>query len=101
MRLDRVEIEVTASGGQTTSAVEALGLSSGNEPWQIHFCEDVTRGVSVVTPLKDAGVVLRARHRPDRKDDSTIKLRPGRRSQLTDHWAQSPGRRRLGVQGGG
>jgi hypothetical protein len=89
MRLDRVEIKVNLSGDQTTSAVERLELPSGNRPWQIYFCEDVARGVSAATPLKDAGVVLRARHRPDRKDDSTIKLRPGRRSQLTDDWLEA------------
>ncbi|WP_138733370.1 hypothetical protein [Modestobacter excelsi] len=86
MRLDRVEIKVNSSGDQTESAVAELGLPPVDEPWRIHFCEDVARGVSAGTPLRTAGVVLRARHKPDSTDDSTIKLRPGRRSQLTDDW---------------
>jgi hypothetical protein len=89
MRLDRVEIKVNLSGDQTTSAVERLELPPVEQPWRIYFCEDVARGVSAATPLQEAGVILRARHRPDRKDDSTIKLRPGRRSQLTDDWLEA------------
>jgi hypothetical protein len=89
MRLDRVEIKVNVSGAHTQSAVAVLGLAPADEPWQIHFCEDVARGLSVATPLTDAGVVLRARHRPGRKDDSTVKLRPCRRSQLTDEWLRA------------
>jgi hypothetical protein len=61
------------------AAVERLELPPVEQPWRIYFCEDVARGVSAATPLQEAGVILRARHRPDRKDDSTIKLRPGRR----------------------
>ena len=34
-------------------------------------------------------MILRARHRPDGKDDSTIKLRPGRRSQLAADWLEA------------
>jgi hypothetical protein len=85
-RLDRVEIKVNFSDAWATSAVEKLALPSADEPWRIHFCEDVARGVSAATPLASAGVILRARHKPDGKDDSTVKLRPGRRSQLTDDW---------------
>jgi hypothetical protein len=89
MRLDRVEIKVNLSGDQAMSVVERLELPPVEQPWQIYFCEDVARGVSAAVPLKEAGVILRARHRPDRKDDSTIKLRPGRRSQLTDAWLEA------------
>jgi hypothetical protein len=86
MRLDDVEIKVTLGGDQTAAAVETLGLPPGVEPWRIHFCEDVTAGVSPRTPLLDRDVVLRARDKPGGKDDATVKLRPCRRSQLTDHW---------------
>ena len=89
MRLDRVEIKVNLSGDQTKAAMAKLQLSAGDQPWQIYFCEDVARGVSVATPLKDAGVILRARHKLRRKDDSTVKLRPARRSQLTDDWLEA------------
>jgi hypothetical protein len=86
MRFDGAEIKVTLSGEQTDSAVDELGLLSGVEPWEIYFCEDVTPGLSRETPLLDRNVVLRARDKPGGKDDTTVKLRPCRRSQLTDHW---------------
>jgi hypothetical protein len=86
MRLDGVEIKVTLAGEQTPAAVQALHLPAEERPWRIYFCEDVTAGVSPGTPLLDLGVVLRAREKPGGKDDTTIKLRPCRRSQLTDDW---------------
>jgi hypothetical protein len=86
MRFDDVEIKVTLGKDQTAAAVQALDLPSGIEPWRIYFCEDVTPGLDLQTPLLDRDVVLRARDKPGGKDDSTIKLRPSRRSQLTDHW---------------
>jgi hypothetical protein len=86
MRFDGVEIKVTVEGDQTSSAVHALRLPDDVPRWQIFFCEDVTAGVSAGTPLLDLGVVLRARQKPDDTDDTTVKLRPCRRSQLTDDW---------------
>jgi hypothetical protein len=86
MRLDGVEIKTTVAGERIPEAVQALGLPPGGPPWQIYFCEDVTAGLSVATPLLDAGVILRARSKPGGKDDTTVKLRPCRRSQLTDRW---------------
>jgi hypothetical protein len=86
MRFDGAEIKVTLSGDRTGAAVDELGLPPGVEPWAIYFCEDVTAGLSPETPLLDRNVVLRARDKPGGKDDTTIKLRPCRRSQLTDHW---------------
>ena len=86
MRFDDVEIKVTLGGDQVGAAVDALGLPSGVEPWRIYFCEDVTPGLDPATPLLDRDVVLRARDKAGGKDDTTVKLRPCRRSQLTDHW---------------
>jgi hypothetical protein len=86
MRLDGVEIKATIAGDATPQAIRALGLPAGKPPWDIYFCEDVTVGLAAATPLLDAGVVLRARAKPGGKDDTTTKLRPCRRSQLTDHW---------------
>ena len=68
--------------------MEKLNLEPDRPPWSIYFCEDVVAAVSTGTPLLDAGVVLRARKRPGR-DDATIKLRPCRRSQLTNHWLRA------------
>ncbi len=86
MRFDGVEVKVTFTGDQTEPAVQALHLPPGRPPWRIHFCEDVTAGVSPGTPLLDAGVILRAREKPGDEDDTTVKLRPCRRSQLPDPW---------------
>jgi hypothetical protein len=86
MRLDDVEIKVSVAGDRTPAAVQALGLSPGRPAWQIYFCEDVTAGLSAGTPLLDAGVILRARDKPGGKDDTTVKLRPCRRSQFPGRW---------------
>src|SRR4051812_43548400 len=85
MRFDGVEIKVTLAGDVTGPAVEQLELPAGSA-WQIWFWEDVTPGTGTATPLLDAGVVLRARDKAGGDDDATVKLRPCRRSQLTDHW---------------
>jgi hypothetical protein len=86
MRLDDVEIKVTVAGDGTAAAVRALGLSPDRPTWRIYFCEDVTEGLTARTPLLDAGVILRARDKSGGKDDTTVKLRPSRRSQLPDRW---------------
>lgn len=88
MRLDSVEIKVTLPSAQAGPAVEAFGLGAGGRRWEVSFCEDVARGTAPATPLLDTGVVLRARHKGGAKADTTIKLRPGRRSQLTPYWLE-------------
>jgi hypothetical protein len=85
MRFDGVEIKVTLGRDQTGPAVVRLGLPP-QPSWQIWFWEDVTPGSGPATPLLDCGVVLRARDKAGGKDDATVKLRPCRRSQLTDRW---------------
>ena len=87
MRLDGVEIKVSFSRDQTPMAVKKLKLPSPPTPWQIYFCEDVNPGAPA-TPLLDLNVIMRARVRPDDDDDVTIKLRPCRSSQFTDHWLE-------------
>jgi hypothetical protein len=86
MRFDGVEVKLTLAGDQTELAVQRLGLPPDRPQWRIHFCEDVTAGGSAVPPLLAAGVVLRARDKPGDTDDVTVKLRPCRRSQLTELW---------------
>jgi hypothetical protein len=85
MRFDGVEIKVTLPRDLTGQAVQELELPT-EEPWQIWFWEDVTPGNGPGTPLLDSGVILRARDKARGDDDATIKLRPCRRSQLTDRW---------------
>jgi hypothetical protein len=85
-RLDDVEIKISMSEDQVEDAVRILGLPADRPRWQIYFCEDVAAGVSPGTPLLDAHVVLRARVKSQGKADSTVKLRPCRRSQLPDRW---------------
>jgi hypothetical protein len=85
MRFDGVEIKLTLGGDATASAVQQLRLPA-EPPWQIWFWEDVTPGSGPGTPLLDAGVILRARDKAGGDDDATVKLRPCRRSQLTDRW---------------
>jgi hypothetical protein len=86
VRLDDVEIKVSFDAGQTEAAMRALKLRPDQPAWRIYFCEDVNPGVSPGTPLLDRQIALRARIRPGDDDDSTVKLRPSRRSQLTNRW---------------
>lgn len=87
LRLDSVEIKITIAGAQVASALDAFGLAPNGRQLGIYFCEDVMSEASTTsTPLLDLGVVLRARDHHGNGGDSTIKLRPCRRSQLTDHW---------------
>jgi hypothetical protein len=90
LRLDSVEIKTTIAGAQVDRALEVFGFAPKGQRLDIYFCDDVTRGVSTTsTPLLDLGVVLRARDWHGGGADSTIKLRPCRRSQLTDQWLEN------------
>lgn len=87
MRPESVRIAVTVSGDETARAVEAFGLGGGATSVLV-FCEDVTDGVTPVTPLLDAGVVLQARSSPQEgaTGTSTVTLRPCRWSQLAEDY---------------
>ena len=78
-----VEIKVNLARS-VADALTALGLDGGSER-QIWFLEDLTPGLVPALPLLAAGVVLRLRS--GGSDESTIKLRPCRRTQLTPEWA--------------
>ena len=84
MRLDGVEIKVSLSDRQVARALEVLELGGNGQPRRIGFIEDTTVGVEL--PLFHQGVVLRVRQVEDGDDDSTVKLRPCRRSQLAESW---------------
>ncbi len=84
MRLDGVEIEVSIAGTEVPSALDALGIGDDGQRRGIGFIEDSTVGVEL--PLFHHGVVLRVREIDDDEDDSTVKLRPCRRSQVTEQW---------------
>jgi hypothetical protein len=84
MRLNGVEIKVSIGGPEVATALDALGLGGNGQQRRIGFIEDST--VGVVLPLFHQGVVLRVRQVDGDEDDSTVKLRPCRRSQLTERW---------------
>lgn len=77
-----IEIKVNIAG----DVGHALGLLAlhGGTPRQVWFLDDLTDGVKPALPLLNAGIVLRLRR--DSKEQSTIKLRPCRRTQLTAQW---------------
>jgi hypothetical protein len=77
-----VEIKVNVAG-PVADALAALDLDGGSDR-RIWFLEDLTPGLPPL-PLYNAGVVLRLRS--GKSDDSTVKLRPCRRTQLTPGWA--------------
>lgn len=88
MEPESVEIKANAVESGVADAIDTLGLTDG-KTWAIHFCEDVTLGVTPATPLLDVGVVLRARSKGKQKGDCTVKLRPCRWSQLDGHYFQN------------
>ncbi|GAF48112.1 hypothetical protein [Rhodococcus wratislaviensis] len=79
-----VEIKVTLSE-DVPNALSTLGLDGGS-PMKIWFLEDVTPGVEPPLPLLAAGIALRLRSGQS-KNDSTVKIRPCRRTQLTPKWS--------------
>ena len=87
MRPNMVEIKVTVDGPRVQEAMRAFSLDPGDgRELKVYFCEDTADGLAPGTPLLDAGVILRVRDTGDARSDSTIKLRPCRRSQLNDYW---------------
>lgn len=86
MRLDGVEIKVSIAGEQVAEGLRRFELSGEGKRRAIFFAEDPLTGASVVLPLLEGGVILRVRESEDREIESTVKLRPCRRSQLTDGW---------------
>jgi hypothetical protein len=78
-----VEIKVNVAG-PVQDAQAALDLDEGKER-RIWFLEDLTPGLDPPLPLLAAGVILRVRG--GKNADSTAKLRPCRRTQLTDEWS--------------
>jgi hypothetical protein len=73
-----VELKVNVAG----PVADALSLLVSNEgsKRRIWFLEDLTPGLGTPLPLFSAGVLLRLRS--GKTDDSTVKLRPCRRTQL-------------------
>jgi hypothetical protein len=87
MRLNGVEIKVSLAESEVQKAVRALHLGEDGKRRSIGFIEDKTVGASL--PLFRQGIVLRVREMEDEgddEDDSTVKLRPCRWSQLTSDW---------------
>lgn len=77
-----VEIKVNVAG-PVPDALAALELDEGPVR-RIWFLEDVTAGLEPPLPLLSAGVALRLRSGDS--GDSTVKLRPCRRTQLAEGW---------------
>ena len=85
---DAIEIKVNI-GGDVEHALTALDLNGGKQR-RVWFLDDLTEGVRPPLPLLSAGLILRLRRRENGKEESTIKLRPCRRSQLTGSWNIAP-----------
>jgi|KBSSwiStaDraftv2_1062776.scaffolds.fasta_scaffold24727_7 hypothetical protein len=79
-----IEIKVNVAG-DVDSALSALGLNGGTRR-RVWFVDDLTDGARPTLPLLSAGIVLRLRKRDDGQEDSTVKMRPCRRSQLISPW---------------
>jgi hypothetical protein len=84
--VDATNIEIKVNiGGDVDSALTALGLGEGKRR-KVWFLDDITDGARPPLPLMEAGVVLRLRRRDNGNEESTVKIRPCRRSQLPDPW---------------
>ena len=84
---DPIEIKVNVAG-KVDDALAALGLDEG-APREVWFLDDLTEGARPPLPLLSNGIILRVRRRK-KKEDSTVKLRPCRRSQLVSRWDARP-----------
>jgi len=84
VRLDGVEIKANVADTHVLDAMGVLDLNDA-KTLKIWFYEDLTPGIPPM-PLLDAGLVLRVRAKENGDVDSTVKLRPCRRSQLTPSW---------------
>jgi hypothetical protein len=90
-RLDAVEIKVTVPAARAFRARTALGLRDDRgERRRLYFCEAVSRPAGQRS-LLERGVILRLRQRGGGPDDSTVRLRPARRSRLTSTWTEAGG----------
>ena len=85
---DPIEIKVNI-GGNVERALTALGLGEGRTR-EVWFLDDLTEGLDEPLPLLTEDIILRLRRRDNGKEDSTVKLRPCRRSQLAGKWAAAP-----------
>lgn len=85
---DVIEVKVNIAG-DVAHALTLLGLVDGKHR-EIWFLDDLTDGARPPLPLLSAGVIFRLRRRDNGKGDSTVKLRPCRRSQLVPPWDVVP-----------
>jgi hypothetical protein len=85
---DEIEIKVNIAG-DVDHALTVLELNGGKRR-EVWFLDDLTEGARPPLPLLSAGIILRLRRRENGKEDSTVKLRPCRRSQLTGSWSVAP-----------
>ncbi|MER6122925.1 hypothetical protein ABT173_09610 [Streptomyces sp. NPDC001795] len=86
-RLDSVEIKVTFSDAGAADAIRTLAPDHGGARRLVYFCEALARSRAPgELPLTDAGVILRLRDGGGRGGDVTARLRPCRRSRLTERW---------------
>lgn len=93
-----VEIKLNIKG-DVDHALSVLGLGSG-KPRKVWFLDDLTDGARPPLPLLAAGIVLRLRRNRDGGEDSTVKLRPCRWSQLVGQWGDvESGHNDLTVEG--
>jgi hypothetical protein len=89
VRLDAVTIKTTLVEPLTDEIRRMLRLSGDGWHRRVYFCEARPASGRVgELPLLDNGVILRLRERNGRGADSTVKLRPCRRSRLRPPWLE-------------
>lgn len=89
MRLDGIEIKVTIDGDQVSAAIDKWLPDDDGERRRLYFFEERVDGAPTALPLFNDHVILRVRQIERDEDDSTVKLRPCERSQLTAEWLRA------------
>jgi hypothetical protein len=69
-----------------STAARRSGMASSRSPRRAWFLDDNTEGARPPLPLKEAGVFLRLRRQANGDEESTVKMRPCRLSQLPHPW---------------
>ncbi len=89
----QAELKVSFGRERIGALRRQLGLQESGKEGNVAFLDDPTVGAAL--PLIRAGVILRIRWKKSGEAKATVKLRPGRRTQLSERWIDLGGELKL------